>query len=121
MFTIVKVHANKYNLSGVEVCKGQKLIIESDVSDRWKDLYVDCDSNGWNSHLAMLPGIKKCKDLPEENLMKMCAKIGDKVYAIGKAATITAEEDGELILFANDVKYLRWNNSGSIDVTVRIK
>lgn len=120
-FSIVKVHACKYNNTGIEIAAGKSVTIESDQSDRWKDLYIECDAAGWNTHLAMLPGIKKCKDLPEENLMLMCAKIGTKVYPIGKGNTIVAEESGELILFANDVKYLRWNNSGSIDVTVRIK
>lgn len=120
-FNIVKVQANKYNHTGIDIDVGKTVIIESDQSDRWKDLYIECDSTGWNTHLAMLPGIKKCKDLPEANLMLMCAKIGNKIYPIGKEATIVAEEEGELILFANDVKYLRWNNSGSIDVTVRIK
>lgn len=121
MFSIVKVHANKYNKTGIDVTAGQKLTIECDLSDKWKDLWIECNYDGWNSHVAMFPFVKKCKDLPDENLMKMCAQIGTKLYAIGKEATITVEEDGELVLFANDIKYLRWNNSGSIDVTIRTK
>jgi len=121
MFSIVKVYANKYNNTGIKLKAGQTLTIECDLSDKWKDLWVECNYDGWNSHVAMFPFVKKCKDLPNENLMKMCAQIGTKLYAIGKEATITVEEDGELILFANDIKYLRWNNSGSIDVTIRTK
>lgn len=119
-FNIVKVKSVCYNNTGIKVEVGQSITIESDFSDRWKDLYIECDAEGWTSALADLPFIKHCKDMPDEKLMKLCAKIGNKCYAIGKSRTFLAEEAGELVLFANDVKYLRWNNSGSIDVTVRV-
>jgi hypothetical protein len=118
-FTVVKVYANKINKTNINVKAGQKVLVECDSVDRWMDFGIKCDANGWDN--IVYKAAAKLKDIPEEKFMKMIAQVGSKKYPIGMEREFVAEEDGDLVLFANDVCWLRWNNAGSIDATIRIK
>ena len=117
----LRVHAGEYNHTHINLKVGDEVFVESEPEDCWFDMLRPSDADGWNSWVFDMPVIKKFKNFPDENFMKLCAKIGDQKVAIGSRKKFTLQTDGELILFANDIDCLRWNNSGHIDVTIYIR
>lgn len=114
------VYSWKYNSPGIFLKAGQSVSVIADPHDRWKDLNIECDADGWWSYnpLYNLNFIKKSMDFPYENFMKLCARVGNEKFVIGKFSNFTPKTSGYLELFANDVSWLRWNNTGSITVTI---
>jgi len=124
---IFEVIANKkFNYTGIVVVKKQPLIFS--VSGLWKDLSISCDANGWNGKIVMplAPWIydndllDSQKTVPGQNYMKLMGKVGEITFEIGnvKNKTIIMPDNGELVLFANDIEWLYFNNSGKILVTI---
>lgn len=114
------IYSWKYNSTGIFLNAGQRVIVIADTHDSWKDLNIDCDADGWwsNNPLYNLDLVKNSMDFPNENFMKLCAKVGNEKFSIGKFSEFTPKTSGNLELFANDVSWLRWNNTGSITVTI---
>lgn len=110
---LIKVYKSKINNSGIYILKNDLVTIESKSN-------VIYDS-GRYPILYKLSFIKRLRDLPNESYMKLCAKIGDNTEAIGKVYTFVAKKNGLLKLFANDIFFLRWNNSGYIVAKITIK
>ena len=116
----IRVYASKIKNTNIVLFRDDIVTIES-INSVWYDATIKCDANGWNHYLLNNFIIRKLKDVPNENFMKMCARINGKVIPVGDNHTFVCEEDGVLSLFGNDVVYMRWNNSGYIDVKITIK
>jgi len=59
--------------------------------------------------------------VPRTNWFALCGTIDDEeknLFHIGLGDTITADRDGYLYLFANDLKQKYGNNEGAIVVTI---
>ena len=120
------IASKKFNYTGLTVVKKQPLVFS--VNGLWKDLGISCDANGWNGKIVMplAPWIydndllDSQKAVPGQNYMKLMGKIGEITFEIGnvKNKTILMPDTGELVLFANDIEWLYFNNSGRITVTI---
>jgi len=121
MSEIVKVYASKINNSNIYIFKDDIVTIEANSNMIWNDFIIKCNAIGWDRIFYKLKFIQILKDIPNENFMKLCAKVGNSTEPIGNICTFTAKEDGMLKLFANDIFFLRWNNSGYINVKISIK
>ena len=117
----VKVCASKINNSNIYIFKDDIVTIQANPYMKWNDFIIESDAIGWDGIFYKLKFIQILKDIPNENFMKLCAKIGDTKQPIGNTCTFTAKEDGMLKLFANDIFFLRWNNFGYINVKISIK
>lgn len=126
----VQVFANKsINATGIRVVKKDVYIFN--VSGLWKDLTIESDANGWNGKTVfpLAPWIydnsflDSQKVFPGANYMKLIGKVGEISFEIGNAKniSITMPESGELMLYANDIPLLYFNNSGSIMVKIEKK
>ncbi len=113
----------EYNDTGILVKPGQVISVVAKTGATWLDLTTLCDADGWNSSnfIYNLKFVKNSKDFPDENFMMLGARIGSDLYAVGKSKTFTAKQSGKLELFANDVSWMRWNNSGGISVEIILK
>jgi len=123
-FCFFRVKASKINATEIYLNKGDILEIEVDRGDSWFDFYKKVGAKGWNWSIPFLRDsafLKSFKDFPEENYMLLCGKIGNTIFPIGEKTEIIVDEHGELELFANDNKYLRWNNFGMIDVQIQVR
>lgn len=116
-----RVNANQVNSTGVRVLKGQVVEIKCDSKQQWIDFTVTCGPAGYTSQ-NIIARLGEClRDAPKSNWFCLCASIAGKVYPIGLGTTFVAEESGDLMLFANDINALRWNNSGSVLATIQVK
>lgn len=114
----IRVYSDKFNNTGIKIKQGDVVTIIPDSEQRWKDNAIPSDSTGWD--IPFLELFSCMRDIPSQRLMTMCGSIGTHKFGIGKKLSFISADEGELILFANDVWFLRWNNTGFIDVEVNI-
>lgn len=84
-------------------------------SNIWFDWFIPCGATGWGKLYGKL---RRWNIVKNSNFGALCARIGEHTYEIGEGKLIEVPGDGDLILFANDLSFMRWNNFGSIDVLV---
>ena len=116
----------KFNYTGLTVVKRQPLVFS--VNGLWRDLSISCDANGWNGKIVMPfapwiydnPLLDSQKTAPGQNYMKLMGRVSEITFEIGnvKNKTILMPDSGQLILFANDIEWLYFNNSGSLMVNI---
>lgn len=122
----LQVHADKkQNHTSLVISVGDVLYF--DCRGTWKDATISCDANGWTGASVLpfaawiydndfLNNQKVCPGFPYMHLM---GKVGKQIFPIGAGKKqIVVQDTGELILFANDISWLYWNNSGSVFVGI---
>ena len=116
-----------YNWSGVRFVAGERYAISADPDQQWLDGKIECNADGWSSDQLkgfQKPVVKAAEShrrVPDANWFKLCGAIGDEedeLFAIGTKTEYQPESDGDLYLFANDLKSRYGNNDGFLDVTV---
>ncbi len=84
---------------------------------RWWDWFVPSGAGGYRFFLADILDIYPVsKGRPFFELTARVREHPEKLYPIGRGATVTFEQAGTVELFANDVEGFNWNNSGAIEV-----
>ncbi|MBC8551905.1 MAG: DUF2235 domain-containing protein [Candidatus Brocadiales bacterium] len=127
-----KVHAKEqYSWSGVQVESGGYYIFIISDGQKWKDASIECGPDGWRTEdlpwykekvFEFLESKRRC---PNANWFELIGAISDEdnnFFRIGNGGeqlTYQAQEDGELFLFANDLRTTYGNNHGEIKVVVR--
>lgn len=119
MHKIVRVYSDRFNHTCIQVKCGDIITITPDMEQVWRDNAIPADATGWD--IPLLHMFSCLRDVPSCRLMTLCGAIGKHRFGIGKGLTWVATEAGEIVLFANDVWWMRWNNTGFIDVTVDVK
>lgn len=91
------------------------------AAGRWRDLFISCGPDGYRNFLADILQISP--RVVGQNLFCLCGEVtsGDEIesFSIGRGCTHEFKSDGELVLFANDVRSMYWNNSGAVMVTAK--
>ena len=123
----VRVDAKcRTNRTGVSVLQGREYTIRVDESSHpdqepWKDWFVDATvEQGWTG-LARPFGwlLKWFAVAPGAPMYALAGAIeGGTPFYVGSELNFRASESGELVLFANDVEGLYFNNRGCLDVTI---
>lgn len=121
----MKVYANKINYS-FEVKAG--VTYKVSVVGKWKDANIECDEFGWNGSrfgwLAWVydnPIADSAKTVPGHNYMRLMGSVRGRFYDLAGKNEITFEDSGTLALFANDNKFLYFNNIGYLEVELTEK
>ena len=84
---------------------------------RWWDWFVPSGAGGYRFFLADILDIYPVsKGRPFFELTARVREHPEKLYPIGRGATVTFEQAGTVELFANDVEGFNWNNSGAVEV-----
>jgi len=110
--------ANLWNDAMLTVSKGQTLRFAA--SGVWSDWGRICGSAGYESTPLLRPfeGLRRMPSAQWFELVGCVDRRLDQCFAIGDAAQAIAPAAGRLFLFANDVAFMYWNNTGSLDVTI---
>ena len=116
------VHAQvPWNDSGVDLVTGATYNFVVDGSQTWNDFSIVSSADGYRSR----PGQRIWENLrrmPAANWFMLIGTIGksmDCPFIIGsRLLHFTAAIPGRLYCFANDLRFMYWNNSGSIKVEI---
>lgn len=135
----VPVWANRWwNAVGLEIEAGDWYSIVP--KGTWHDAGIDCDADGWSNMLRHV-GLRRVKD---RNWFHLCLSRSQEydlelhnpnvinwiqrevarhdalssIVAVGRGATVAMAGPGALYLFANDLDFMYFNNSGCLDVTI---
>ncbi len=105
------------NATNLLLCAGERYLF--DAQGAWRDAFVSCDANGWESALY-----KPFKGSRRKPAFRWLALIGylkghsDNAFLIGSYREHQCAHEGELVCYANDAESMYWNNFGSIELTV---
>ena len=126
---IVTVHSPDRNGKTIWwVKKGQVLQVSADKDQIWYDWIVKTNPRGYEPFLSSL--LDLLKRVPDVRFFQPIACVDDQrrlarrdfyvvpLKADRNSKPFTAPRTGRLEVFANDIDFLYWNNSGSVDVTV---
>lgn len=101
----------------IDVVAGQRLGFEA--AGTWTDWGETCDADGYDAwYLRPTRGLWRVR---RARLFALCGAIvgeGTTCFPIGRSATLEMPAAGRLKLFANDVPFMYFNNSGEISVTI---
>ena len=118
----------KFNWARVSLKEGQQYKIWTNKSDTWDDAAITCNASGWKSEElgflkeSVVKVVEKKRRCPDADWFELVgAYDNDKgldCFRIGEGTTFTAERDGELYLYANDLNTRYANNAGLIRVFI---
>lgn len=124
----VTVHARmRHNSTGIIMKAGSTYRVSVDDSEKWRDGKISCNANGWSTDGVRPPMhwiIKKTErwrlvsDADWFMLAGTYARHRDQVFAIGSHSEFIAIHDDELLLYANDLPWMFWNNRGNLRVSI---
>lgn len=105
--------------TGLAVSAGQVLrVVASGV---WRDWTIETHADGFSRpHLKLAEPLRR---VPSANWFQLCGAVDrrlDQVVLLGSEVTVSAPATGRLFLFANDVPWMHWNNTGRITVQIRL-
>jgi hypothetical protein len=109
---------SRYNRTGWKVEPGKRYALKAVGS--WWDFFIPCGPAGYS--LFWLRWLEKYRRAPEAKWFALIGFIDsgsrfdeEQRFTIGKdLASWTPEQAGELVCYANDLRYMYWNNWGSI-------
>ncbi len=116
-----------YNWSGVRLQAGAKYRVEVPPGQKWLDGSIECNAAGWDSERlpwykeAIVERFESRRRFPEANWFELIGALGDEddtLFRIGNGTEYTAPADGDLYLFANDLRSKYDNNEGWLDVKI---
>ncbi len=126
--TVNVLAKDKFNWTRVKLKQGHKYKVWSQASDKWKDDSIECNAKGWKSEEldflkeTAVKTFERARRCPEANWFELVGAYDNdektEFFRIGLASEFTAKQDGELYLFANDLKFKYDNNSGVLRVFV---
>ena len=110
---------NPWNDSGVDIIAGGNYDLVA--SGKWKDASNECNADGYLSTpiLKIFEGLRR---VPDARYFKLIGTIGrsthDPILIGSKLTDFSPNKSGRLYCFANDVRWMYWNNSGAIELTI---
>lgn len=124
----VVVHSRlRYNWTGLRVDPRQKYRFHVSDGETWKDKEIVCGPGGWTSEdlpwleKAVVQRLEGRRRVPQARWFQLCGAIDDEedhLFPVETETDVTIDHAGDLYLFANDLRSLYGNNSGSLTVTV---
>lgn len=104
----------------IAVNAGEVYEITAKAGSTWKDSLTRVSAAGYESaRLAPFRRFRRRPDAPWFELIGAVGKSKKTTFRIGLGTTVTVDTSGEILLYANDVAFMYWNNSGNVDVVVR--
>lgn len=83
----------------------------------WKDAFIEAGPQGYTAW--WLKPFERLRRHPESPWFALIGAVEDgEHFLIGRGTVVPTRSGGELRCYANDVDFMYWNNSGSIDVVV---
>jgi hypothetical protein len=115
----VPAHAKRTS-TGLLVAPGEQYDISA--TGTWCDTKRHCCSaDGYKSSNAILRSSERWRRIPDAKWFALIAATREaekRGVAVGSSGLYEPDVNGVLVLFANDVSFMYFNNSGSVSVTV---
>ena len=106
-----------WNRTGFRVSAGQSYRFVA--VGRWCDASNCCGADGYESSSPVLKVFERRRRVKNARWFALIGSVGGKYrFVIGSASEWTAPANGELWCFANDVRFMYWNNAGAVNLTV---
>eukprot|EP00466_Bigelowiella_natans_P012492 jgi/Bigna1/68415/fgenesh1_pg.6_\ len=101
--------------SGVDVQAGDLVTISA--SGEWTDWYINCSADGYKFPSFLQSLLRH----PEAKCFALIACVGKDLELCTHASSWRASKNGEIMLFANDVPRMYWNNYGALQVHIAVQ
>lgn len=132
--TTVMVYANKeYNLVETGLSPGDQIRFVVESGQTWKDSCIECDENGHGHDNLVWEAVSHtCARMRDSPFFALTAAICEWgrdptdhcLVRVGSDLTYVVGGDPakkyDVYLFANDVQWFYWNNSGAICVIIKV-
>jgi hypothetical protein len=102
------------NRTGIELEAG--VTYDCVATGSWKDASIVHDANG--KDVPKLRWWIVLRRVRNADWFRLIGVVDGENHLLGTHATITPSKSGELVCYANDVWFMYWNNTGSIELTV---
>jgi len=118
----VCVYANRlWNDSGIDVRWGQRYTFRVPNGEKWTDGWRICRADGYPSSRPMRPW--EClRRIPGAKWLELIGAIGrspKSAFVIGQGLSdLPILFPGRLYFFANDLRWMYWNNGGLIPLRI---
>jgi hypothetical protein len=111
--------SNPWNDTGIDLSAGG--VYDFVATGEWKDASIPSDADGYVS-TPIVKLFERFRRIPDARYFKLIGTIGKSTGAsveIGvKLTGFTPAKSDRLYCFANDVRWMYWNNRGAIELTV---
>jgi hypothetical protein len=110
----------EWNDTGIELVSGHEYRFTS--TGRWTDCWIECGTEGYDSPNPILKAAEGLRRSPRSRwfaLLGATNKDKRTQFEIGAERTLSAPASGTLTCFANDDALMYWNNSGSVQLSVK--
>lgn len=112
--------AHRWTDTGVDVLEGDRVTVSA--AGHWSDAGIECDAEGFER--AWLRPFERMRRAPKARWFQLIGAVERRLQTpliLGNHAVARAPASGRLFLFANDVPFMHWNNSGFLRVTIALE
>lgn len=118
----VSVFADKlWNDSGINVVSGQAFTFTVPAGEIWIDWKTQCGADGYESNRFSRQW-ERFRRVPNASWFQLICTIGrslsSPIVVGSRLLNVFPPVPGRLYLFANDIPWMYWNNSGMIAVRI---
>lgn len=109
----------RWNRTGLRVEQGSSYRLAADGV--WSDRQIRCGPEGYRSPSWLFRLVERCRRHPSALWFALIGTVeGDRAtrFVIGSGTDWTASATGELHCYANDLSFMRFNNSGAVTLTL---
>lgn len=119
--TVVIAANELWSRTRIHLTKGQTYSFRVPQQDRWRDAQIECSADGYfRWYIAPFGWMRR---VPRAEWFALIGIVephtADPIIIGSCLSNFSPAHSGELICFANDVRWMYWNNSGVIKLTVR--
>lgn len=115
-----RIPANeKWANTEIDFAAGETYVLKAE--GQWRDLFTQCDADGYTSCLPWMKMMEKKRRVPEARWFELIGAIDNdnaSCFRIGLGCEFTPEREGRLCCFANDLMGMYWNNFGGVWLNV---
>lgn len=114
----VSVRAREHwNDTKLDVRPGERWLISA--TGQWTDWKTPSGPEGYfEPKLKLFERLRRMPQAPWFSLVSAVGNAPDSFVLIGRSGELRPTRAGRLLLFANDVSFMYWNNSGELAVAI---
>ena len=109
----------RWNDTGIQVSAGETYHFKA--TGQWNDASIVCGPEGYESKNFILRISERLRRVPGARWFALIGVLNHDLstaFVIGQGGKQTFATGGLLSCFANDVSFMYWNNSGSVEVKI---
>lgn len=114
---MIEVHARERQVHALDVGEGE--VWSFSAEGRWIDWFIGCGPDGYRNFIADMVSVHpRAPDARWFCLMGSYEGEGEAPFPIGRGCTRRFTRAGRIMVFANDLPSMYWNNRGKVLLTM---